>query len=220
MDRLSRMCNIRTFIIGAPRATRHDLTCAHLAPAADDIGIKPYFNQVRDEQRLYGGELQHLTASGIRARLPDEATFRDYFKFTIVRNPWDRLVSTCAWSGQKWVNGEGLEPALFNELVVQLHQAFRASQRASSPLGVAPHLSPQFQWVFDEGQRPLVDFVARYENLEQDWRHICARLSIEVALPVRMRSHHRPYREYYCDETRAMVGEVYARDAELFGYGF
>jgi hypothetical protein len=185
-----------------------------------DIGIKPYFNQVRDEHRLYGGELQHLTASHIRARLRDDVTFREYFKFTIVRNPWDRLVSTCAWSGQKWVNGEQLEPALFNELVQQLHQLFRASQRVASPLVLAPHLAPQFQWVFDEEQRPLVDFVARYESLEEDWRRICARLDIDAALPVRMRSHHRPYRDYYCDETRAMVAEVYARDAELFGYAF
>jgi hypothetical protein len=66
----------------------------------------------------------------------------------------------------------------------------------------------------------MVDFIARYENLEEDWRVVCARLDIDVALPTRMRSHHQPYREYYSDETQALVAELYARDAELFGYGF
>lgn len=185
-----------------------------------DIGIKPYFNQVRDEQRLYGGELQHLTAARIRAMLRDEATFREYFKFTIVRNPWERLVSTCAWTGQKWARGEELEPAPFDELVRQLHEVCLAARRAASPPPLSHHLQPQFQYVCDEKLQPMVDFIARYENLEQDWRRVCARLNIDLPLPRRMRSHHRPYREYYSDETRAMVAEVYARDAELFDYAF
>jgi hypothetical protein len=184
-----------------------------------DVGIRPYFNQARDEQRLYGGELQHLPASSIRARL-DEATYSAYFKFTIVRNPWERLVSTCAWSDQKWARGEALEPAQFDSIVRQLYQLSLTAQRATSPLTLPPHLHAQYQFVCDRELRPMVDFIARYENLEQDWRRICDRLNVDIALPVRMRSHHRPYREYYCDETRGMVGEVYARDAELFGYGF
>jgi hypothetical protein len=185
-----------------------------------DVGITPYFNQVRDEQRLYGGELQLLTASRIKAKLRDQATFREYFKFTIVRNPWERLVSTCAWIDQKWARGQELEPAQFDDLVRQLYELFLAARRGSSPLPVSHHLQPQFEYVFDEKLQPMVDFVARYETLEQDWRRICARLNVDLALPMRMRSHHRPYREYYGDETRAMVGEVYARDAQLFAYGF
>jgi len=185
-----------------------------------DIGIRPYFNQTRDEQRLYGGELQHLTASCIREKLADDVAFRSYFKFTIVRNPWERLVSTCAWTDQKWVRGEALEPTSFDRIVRQLYELFRAAQRAAAPLTLSPHLHPQFQYVCDATLQPMVDFIARYENLEQDWRRICERLNVDVALPVRMRSHHRPYREYYCEETRSMVAEVYAHDVELFGYAF
>ena len=185
-----------------------------------DIGIRPYFNQFRDEQRLYGAELQHLTASHIRAKLADDATFRSYFKFTIVRNPWERLVSTCAWTDQKWARGEALEPTAFDQVVRQLYGLFCAAQRASAPLALSQHLHPQFQYVCDQALKPMVDFIARYENLERDWGRVCECLKIDVALPLRMRSHHRPYREYYSDETRAMVGEVYARDVELFGYAF
>lgn len=178
-----------------------------------------FVHQVRDEQRLYGGELQHLTAAGIKAQLRDEATFREYFKFTIVRNPWERLVSTCAWTDQKWARGEELEPAPFAGLVRQLDELFRASRRASSPLTVSHHLQPQFQYVFDEQLQPMVDFIARYENLEQDWGRIGERLNIDMPLPMRMRSHHRPYREYYSAETRAMIARPssarYGRSASI-----
>jgi len=185
-----------------------------------DIGIKPYFNQIRDEQRLFGSELQHLTASQIKARLGDDPAFGEYFKFSIVRNPWERLVSTCAWSDQKWAKGEPLERAQFDQVVRQLHALFTTAKRAGRTAHISPQVLPQCEFIFDQEQRSMVDFIARYENLEQDWQVVCARLDIDVALPTRMRSHHQPYRAYYSDETRAMVAEVYARDAELFGYGF
>jgi hypothetical protein len=185
-----------------------------------DIGIVPYFNQTPDHQRLYGRDLQHLTAARLRAVLNDDAVFGGYFKFTIVRNPWDRLVSTCAWSDQKWAKGKELLSPEFDQLVRQLYDAFQTAKLASRMLVLPQHLNPQFLFVLDDALRPLIDFTARYESLSRDWDHICQRLGIDSALPSRMKSHHRPYREYYSNETRDMVAEIYAADIELFGYSF
>jgi hypothetical protein len=185
-----------------------------------DIGLVPYFNQVPDRKHLYGRDLQHLTAVRLRAAINDDAVFNSYFKFTIVRNPWERLVSTCAWSDQKWAKGQALELEQFDQLVRQLHGAFLAAKRAGQPLTLSPHLNPQFLYILDDDLRPLVDFVARYERLAQDWRHIAERLGVSPELPSRMRSHHRPYQEYYSDETGTMVAELYAQDIQLFGYSF
>jgi hypothetical protein len=185
-----------------------------------DIGVRPYFNQTPDPEHLYGGNLQHMTARRLRTVLNDDVRFKGYFKFAVVRNPWDRLVSTCAWSDQKWTRGVELASAEFERLVCELHAAFRAAKAASRPLVLPAHLEPQVSYVADEHGQPLLDFVARYENLAADWEHIRARLGVNAALPVRMRSHHRPYRDYYSDDTRAMVGEIYAEDARAFGYAF
>jgi hypothetical protein len=185
-----------------------------------EIGIRPYFNQRPDPEHLYGGNLQHMTAARLRLVLQDDARFERYFKFAVVRNPWDRLVSTCAWSDQKWVQGVELSGAEFERLVRELHAAFRAAKDSSRPLVLPAHLEPQTAYVLDERRQPMLDYLARYENLAADWEHIRERLQVSTPLPVRMRSHHRPYREYYNDATRAMVGEIYAEDARAFGYDF
>ena len=185
-----------------------------------DIGIRPYFNQTPDAEHLYGGNLQHMTAARLRTVLQDDVRFKRYFKFAVVRNPWERLVSTCAWSDQKWVRGIELASAEFDRLVRELYAAFRAAQASSRPLVLPPHLELQVSYVRDERRQSMLDFTARYENLAADWEHIRARLGVNAALPVRMRSHHRPYQEYYNEETRSMVAEIYAEDARAFEYAF
>lgn len=185
-----------------------------------DIGIRPYFNQRADHEHLYGGNLQHMTAARLRTVLQDDVRFERYFKFAVVRNPWERLVSTCAWSDQKWVRGIELASAEFDRLVRELYAAFRAAKASSRPLVLPAHLEPQVSYVRDERRQSMLDFTARYENLTADWEHIRARLGVSAALPVRMRSHHRPYQEYYNEETRAMVAEIYAEDTGAFEYAF
>jgi chondroitin 4-sulfotransferase 11 len=188
--------------------------------AKDDIGIVPYFKQELDYEHLYGGPMQHMTAQGIRSALEDEGTFSSYFKFTIVRNPWDRLVSGLAWTEQKWVRGEELTVADFEQQVTDSHRLFAAAMQAGKPAALPQHLYPQCLFVLDPQQRMLVDFVARYESLAADWHVICSRLGVELELPRRMKSHHRNYREYYSAQTRRMVEEMYAPDIGLFGYQF
>lgn len=185
-----------------------------------DIGVVPYFNQQLDHEHLYGGPLQHMTAQGIRATLNNESAFQSYFKFTIVRNPWDRLVSALAWTGQKWARGEELSAADFERQVAAAHALFVEAMSAGRPTKLPPFLYPQCLYVLDPDQRMLVDYIARYENLTADWPVICARLGVELELPRRMKSHHRHYRDYYSAQTRDLVAEMYAPDLGLFHYEF
>jgi chondroitin 4-sulfotransferase 11 len=183
-----------------------------------DIGIVPYYNQAADFERLYGQQMQHLTAHGIRQMLNDERIFGSYFKFTVVRNPWDRLVSTFAWSGQKWARGEQLTVAEFDRGIREIHAAICSARETG--LTIPPHLHPQCAFIWDAQRRSLVDFVARYENLQADWEEIKRRLGVPMALPVRMKSHHRDYREYYTPETTRMAAEIYSADVTAFQYEF
>lgn len=185
-----------------------------------DVGVVPYADQVADREHLYGRQLQHLTAERLRAELDDEAVFSSYFKFSVVRNPWDRLVSTCAWSGRKWARGEMLERGEFDAFVRRTHAAFAACRDAPRPAPLHPHVVPQVAYLFDAAGRSCVDFIGRTESLARDWHVIRDRLGVDAELPTRMKSAHRPYREYYDAETRDLVAEIYARDIEAFGYRF
>jgi hypothetical protein len=185
-----------------------------------DIGVVPYFNQCIDYEHLYGGPLQHLTAQGIRQVLKDDSVFNAYFKFTIVRNPWDRLVSAIAWSDQKWARGVHLSPVEFDQQVHMIHRMLQSGGNNGRGVDLPPYLYPQSLFVLGQDRTPMVDYVARYETLPSDWRAIGEKLGVDVELPTRMKSRHGNYRQYYTDRTRQIVGEMYAEDVRAFQYAF
>jgi hypothetical protein len=82
------------------------------------------------------------------------------------------------------------------------------------------HLLPQAKFVCDERGTCLVDFLGRFERLEQDFAAIAERLRIGAELAWHNRSTHEDYRQYYNDQSRQLVAELYREDIEAFGYEF
>ena len=150
--------------------------------------------------------LQHLEATRVRSRYPDEI-WNTYFKFSVVRNPFDLVVSEFSYHTQEREDMLGIlgfaPDTPFKDYV---HSGFRAKQ--------------QKKFLVDERGEIIVDFIARFENLEHDFAHICKTIGVEVKLPHANKTVRDPYREYYDDRTRARVERVYADDFQLFGYSF
>jgi hypothetical protein len=149
--------------------------------------------------------------------------YRDFLKFTFVRNPWDRAVSTYYYlraGGQgeqdvDWARRLGVDRMGFREFVME--------GLSEEGLNRSYHFRPQAQFVTLGPDRPVeMDFVGRFETLEEDFAAVAARLGVEARLPARNRGGARPaaYRDAYDAETRDRVGALYARDAALFGYEF
>ena len=70
-----------------------------------------------------------------------------------------------------------------------------------------------------------VDFVGRFENLEEDLKVALRHVGLDLAseLPrakTTFRRSNLPYRDYYDEDTRAMVGSWYQREIELLDYAF
>jgi chondroitin 4-sulfotransferase 11 len=185
-----------------------------------DIGIRPYFNQQIDREHLYGQDLQHMTAADLKQVLQQDGIFDSYFKFAIVRNPWDRLVSVFAWTNLKWANAQELTDKEFEASVRELHALFITARAAGQAPRVGPHLWPQVHFLVDRDRKPLLNYIARHENLAADWARIRTHIGVNAELPSRMRSHHRPYQSYYSETTRAMVAEIYAEDIAALRYTF
>jgi hypothetical protein len=185
-----------------------------------DIGLRPYFNQQIDREHLYGHDLQHMTAADLKHVLQQDGVFDRYFKFSVVRNPWERLVSVFAWTNQKWAKGVELTGDEFEASVRELHALFITARAAGQAPRVGAHLWPQVHFLVDRDRKLLVDFIARHENLAADWQRIREKIGIQADLPLRMRSHHRPYQSYYSAATRAIVAEIYAEDIAALSYSF
>ena len=145
----------------------------------------------------------------------------NYFKFCFVRNPWDKLVSFYCDklninnpSHRDFLKYNGFKVGIsFEELVYAIRDIQdREAER---------HFKSQYTFVTDQRNNLVVDFVGRFENLEEDFNKICKIAGLPpIALPHRYKSVHDHYSTYYTDETRRVVAERYKKDIEMFGYDF
>jgi hypothetical protein len=172
---------------------------------------------VKNHDSLY---FKHALASDVRRMMGDQ--FDRYYSFTIVRNPWDWVVS----------NYE------FNR---GLHRPFTAGTRYRVSGVVPDNLKAQsfkdwLQWWIEELQpsqhrlissadgQPLVKKIYRFEDIGQCLRDIRRRVHRWALKPIphamRLKGKKKHYSEYYDAETMKLVEEFFAVDIERFGYSF
>jgi hypothetical protein len=153
------------------------------------------------------------------------AFFDHAFKFAVVRNPWDRVVSAFhflkspqypddkAWSDRRLASVE-----TFDDFLEALRRPLFRNLMLSEL-----HFHPQIGFVADLKGRVLVDQVIYYENLANGLRRVAERLQLtfpEGGIDQLNASSRGDYRDYYDTRGRELVGQMYARDVETFGYHF
>ncbi len=144
---------------------------------------------------------KHSTLAEYKSAL-GEAQFDGLYKFTCVRNPWVRMVSYYFTPTQQV---GALDRKKFRKII-------------SKALSVADYLR---LGKGEEDPFGNVDYIMRFENLADDFRIVCATLSIPTAsLPQYNRSNREHYSKYYTDELRELVRERFAPEIERFGYAF
>jgi hypothetical protein len=145
---------------------------------------------------------KHSTLRDYRAQLGD-ADFRRMFKFTSVRNPWDRMVSFYFSAHRGAVEWNRKR---FEEMI----------QRAPS---VAASVSLDME--SDSGSFGNMDYFIRYENLNDDFKSACELIGIPwEPLSIRNKSPRQPYSVYYDEELIDAVRQKFAAEIEYFGYTF
>lgn len=163
---------------------------------------------------------KHYTIHELIELVPPDVIKRA-FVFSIVRNPWDKLVSAYFFLRRVYLErGVNRTPAP-DQAFSSFHHWVNVQREIN---GWNDHnIRPQSEWIYDSNDHLLVDFVGRFENLEHDFRQICTHLNLPITpLEFHNRSMKRPvdYRVMYTKEHRELVAEVYKRDIEFFGYSF
>ncbi len=151
----------------------------------------------------------------------DPKKFEDYFKFTFVRNPWDRAVSAYTYlcKGGSAASEDDLQWSKFvrrfnsfDDFVCQWMSAENINRNAL--------FTPQITFLKDGFGQLNMDFTGRFENLQQDFASIAEKLKLKAELPHLNQSRADDYQSFYSAQSQALVARLYAEDIEEFGYKF
>lgn len=156
------------------------------------------------------GGLQHLTAEQIRKEV-GEQFFQDYYKFAVIRNPWDRTVSQFVYMKErrdlrKFI---GMRKKTSFEEYLQL---IRKKEHVQ--------WKKQVDFLNDENDKLMVPNLIRFEELVKGVNELFQHLNIEAILPHKKKSVRSHYSEYYNTATKEMVAEIYRKDINAFNYRF
>jgi len=199
----------------------------------------PYMDWHRRHRAIFihvprtGGSSVSKALGLIQAHFPvarylafDRDLFHSAFKFAFVRNPWERLLSVHAltranidseWElGRIWAKATLEGTSNFEEFVLSLEDPRRRRRVMRYPL-----FRPQLDWLrLPVSRRMPVDFVGRFERLEEDFNLIAKKIGIEAELPHISPSVHQYYRDEYSTRMRDIVSQVYGGTIAAFDYRF
>ncbi len=149
--------------------------------------------------------------------LPGEY-FRSMFKFAFVRNPWDLQVSS-------YHHIQRERP----QLLSHIHD-FESFLKWKLEGDRSPHYildassRPQWYSLIDISGNCVMDFIGRFERLEEDFSRACKLMGLKrvPSLPHRRKgvNRERDYRIYYTDRGAELVERHFRIDIEKLGYSF
>tara|TARA_B100000131_G_C18084517_1_gene599550 strand:- start:205 stop:882 length:678 start_codon:yes stop_codon:yes gene_type:complete len=192
--------------------------------------------------------LYHETISSIEARLKKE-TFNNYFKFAFVRNPWDWVLSWFYFKKTNiWHNEPGPDFSTWIENIGNIYKSrdnrywYPGVEYAYSPnkkeflscgwrtcrakIGypcVCLMTNCQSDFICNKNREIGVDFVGRFESLQEDWSYVVKKTSglrPKEKLGIFVKTNHKHYREEYTDKAAEVVSNLYSEDINTFEYKF
>jgi hypothetical protein len=155
---------------------------------------------------------KHSTLSDIRG-LATDAEIADFFTFTLVRNPWDRVVSYYHW----------LRDQNFAHPAVGLAKRLDFSGFLNHPQTAASlRIWSYSAYMRDGSGAERASLYARLEHLDEDLVPLESHLGFELRPLARVNASNRlrDWRGFYSDADAAVVADISAEDIARFGYRF
>ncbi|WP_066560202.1 sulfotransferase family 2 domain-containing protein [Croceicoccus bisphenolivorans] len=170
----------------------------------------------------------HIPATRYIAADPDR--FRRWFTFCVVRNPWDRMSSAFHYLHRRrtarpdffdhrWAATRLADVETFAAFLHRLD----GDERFRSDVMRYVHFRSQLTWISQPGARDriLVDYVGRFERMDQAYAYVSNRLAPGTPLPQeRVRGDGKDYRQLYDTRMVDIVAGLYRQDVEVLGYSF
>jgi len=136
--------------------------------------------------------------------------YTSYYKFTFVRNPWERAFS--------WYKNVMRDEIHKSNHKIKGNLSLKYFLRRYAGKGM---LRPQTYWIKSFNGEINLDYIGRFENLTEDFNKICMNLGIDqIKLPHKVKGSSEDYREHYDEEAINIVKFVYKEEIKMFNYSF
>ena len=156
---------------------------------------------------------EHMFAKNIK-------DLSEYFSFAIVRNPYDRFLSSYhfyrdAYQNKRNIKNEIKKHLTFKDFVLNFKDFEYKNDH---------QFTPQWEFVLDENGKDIVNYIGGFEDLWWVWEKVVFltsdRTSFESipSLPVKNKTEHNEWKEEYTDEMKEIVYNLFEKDFEVFCY--
>ncbi len=196
---LTPFCNTHSIFVHVPKA------------AGISVGFSLYGRKAGDHRTIKDYKLCFT-----------KRQFTSYFKFTFVRNPWDRLLSAYLFLKKGGRNEQDKKWALRYLNKYDSFDDFVTNWVNEDNIHLGLHFRPQCEFVCSKNGTPEVDFIGYFENIDNDFEYIKNKIGggTELAFNNKTSDKKKDYCQYYNDKTRKIVESIYRKDIEIFGYNF
>lgn len=148
--------------------------------------------------------------------------FKNYFKFALVRNPWDRLLSEFTFIVERKKISHNIK---FKDWLLHHQTIYSETNHGITPpqyKRIPFQRRPQLSWLVDENNEILVDFIGKVETIYKDIAIICDRFNVELdkSVPTHHKTTHKTYKEMYDEEMKNFIYTHHQIDIDTFGYEF
>ena len=157
----------------------------------------------------------HLMAKEVIARIGIDK-WNEAYKFTVVRNPWDKVVSHYEYRRKKNKTQIASCNIPFSDWVKMTYGENKDTFYYNNPRS----FQPQLDWLKDDEGNLAMDYVIKFEKINQGFDHVKGVIGLDTNLPHLNASNRVSYHSYYDDDTRDIVAKWFRADINEFGYRF
>ena len=172
---------------------RHKVIFIHI-PKNAGTSIEEYFGN--ESVRIQPNK--HADIYEIKRKFKN--SYNNYRKFTIIRNPYDKMVSWYFYLKRNL--GEKYKVIEFNEWIKDPLKFWHVDDPVS-------YLKPQPEWVDNTVE------IIKFENLNEELNKF---FNEKIYLPITNKSNHDHYLKYYNKESLNIIYNRYKKDFEKFNY--
>lgn len=182
---------------------------------------------------MYPGQ---YNCSHRRAKHLTEEVIKNFDTFSVIRNPWDRVVSLYHYySGRpdmKTHYDKITKYKTFESFVLDLKNIEICDVRDNNKKpGVFPdNFQSCSYFLCDDNDKILIKNLIRFEHLNDDLFHFANKVNMKVSFPLKkhikdteeryLGLKHEYYKTYYNDKLIQEVADKYERDIKIFGYEY